>query len=441
MKLLKLLSILTACTAAVSMAGCSFKTGTSKFSSIISSVSLSDDAVLAHPTGEGIDNADSLSISYADFKKEYLYKLKNYNATYGVTSDTQEEYDAVFDGIRLSIISYMVEEQITLDKAKEYGADVLTDEELDALEADYQANLKSQYEYFGTKADYGTLEEGVTISEEEKLKRGEEEFDKYLADCGLTKDDLLVWQRSAVIAKKLKEAVTKDIVIERNEAVDVLNDYIDSVKEIYASDPAEYENGSYSVLWVPEEARNIKHILIALEEKDSDEIMSLRKSGDIETADKLLQEKLAPLEEKANEVMAKLDGGADFDQLIQEYSADAAAAEVYPDGYMIIPDSKMYVEGFVKGAFMMDNIGDYVLASSDFGWHIMLYASDPEISQEVMDENIDYILETLVTSAKDEKYSQTVKQWLDEYDYEIDYKALNVEAPVQTEEASSAAES
>ena len=440
MKLLKFLSVLTACTAAVSMAGCAFKTGTNKFSSIISSVNLSDDAVLARPTGEGIENADDLSVTYGDFKKEYLYKLKNYSMTYGITSDTDEKYDELFDDTRLTIINYMVEEQIMLDKAHEYGADVFTDEELDALDAGFQEKLKTQYEYFGEKANYGTLEEGVTISEEQKLERGEEEFDKYLADCGLTKDNLVVWERNAMIAKKLREELTKDITIDRSEAVDVLNDYIENVKEIYAEDPAEYENGTYSVLWIPEEARNIKHILIALEEKDSDEIMSLRKSGDTEGADKLLQEKLAPLEEKANEVMAKLDGGADFDQLIQEYSADAAAAEAYPDGYMIIPGSKMFVEGFVKGAFMMENIGDYVLASSDYGWHIMLYASDPEISQEVTEENIDYILETLVTSAKTEKYSQTLQQWYEEYDYEIDYKALNIEAPVQTEEASAASE-
>lgn len=432
----KILSAVAAIAVIGSLAGCSIKTGTSRFDSIITSMNVSDDTIVASPKGEGIENADKLAISYETFKKDYLYQLKYYASAYGVTSDTDESYKNKFDDIRSTTINYMIEEAIILEKAKEYGADQFTQEELDQLEADYQENLQVQFESFGKSADYGTLEDGDTVTTEEMLIRGEEEFDKYLADCGMTTDDLLTWQRNALIATKLKEEITKDITIDRSEAEDVLADYIETIKEIYNTDPTKYETGgAYSSFWLPEGSRDIKHILIAIDEADSDEVMALRKTGDDEGADALRAEYLAPLEEKANEVLAKLDEGADFDELIQEYSADAPASEYYPDGYVVIPNSISYVEDFVEAAFELENIGDYKLAASDYGWHIVLYADDAEVPQEEIDIYLDYVHKTLTETAKEETYTDTIVKWLEEYDFEINYEALNIPVPEETAEA------
>ncbi len=439
MKTVKILSTVAACALICSLAGCSIKTGTSRFDSIITSMDVSDDTIIASPKGEGIGNADALAISYETFKKDYLYQLKYYVTAYGIKSDTEESYKETFDNIRNTTINYMIEEAVILDKAKKYGADRFTQEELDQLEADYQENLQVQFESFGKNADYGTLEDGDTVTTEEMLIRGEEEFDKYLADCGMTTDDLLTWQRNALIATKLKEEITKDITIDRSEAEDVLADYVETIKELYKTDPTQYEaGGAYSSFWLPEGSRDIKHILIAIDEADSDEIMAMRKSGDEEGANALRAEHLAPLEEKANEVIAKLDEGADFDELIQEYSADAPASEYYPDGYVVIPNSVSYVEDFVEAAFELENIGDYKLAASDYGWHIVLYADDAEVPQDEIDVYLDYVHKTLTESAKEKTYTDTIVEWLEEYDFEINYEALNIPVPEETAEVADA---
>lgn len=431
----KILRIIAACAVVCSLTGCSIKTGTSRFDSIITSMNVSDNTILASPKGEGIKNADDLAISYSDFKKDYLYQLKYYAMTAGVTSDTDESYKATFESLRSTIIDYMVEEAIALDKAKEYGADQFTQEELDKLESEYQEHLRAQYESFGKSADHGTLEDGASVSDEEMLLRGEEEFAKYLADCGMTTDDLLTWQRNELITTKLKEAITKDVVIDRSEAEDVLANYTETIKELYSTDPVQYESGgAYSSFWLPEGSRDIKHILIAMDEADSDEVTAMRQSGDDEGADALRAGYLQPLEEKANEVLAKLDEGADFDALVKEYSADAAASDFYPDGYVVIPNSVTFVEDFVEAAFELENIGDYKLAASDYGWHIVLYADDAEVSEEDINTYLDYVHETLIESAKEDRYTDTIAQWLDEYDFEIDYKALNIPAPEEKSE-------
>lgn len=440
MKIKRILSAAAACAVAFSLTGCSVKTGTSRFDSIITSINLSDDTVLASPKGEGIEDADSLAITYEQFKKEYLYNLKYYSVSYGVESDTDETYAESFTELRSSILSYLIEEAIILDKAPEYGADQFTQEELDELESEYQELLQQQYQGFGEAEDYSDLESGESPSTEEVLQRGEEAFTAYLADCGLTQDDLLVWQRNALIANKLKEAIVKDITIDRSEAEDVLNTYAETVKGIYESSPSQYESGSYSAFWIPEGTRNIKHILIAFDDADCDEILALREEEKDTEADALREQYLEPLREKADEVLALLEGGADFDELIKEYSADAVASDYYPDGYQVIPDSTSFVSEFVQAAFELENIGDYKLTATDYGWHIVLYAGDAEITQEERDEYIDYIHQNLISTAQEEAYTSTIEQWLEDYGFEINYSALNIPEPEQTEEAESESE-
>ncbi len=436
MRTRKILSIAAACVMAASLAGCSIRTGTSKFESIITSVSLKDTDVLASPKGEGYAGNASLAIDYLDFKKEYLYWLKSYSEIYGLETDKDEKYIDKCAEQRSTIISYMVEEKVILEKARELGLDVLTQEEMDKLDEEYQKNLNTQYKYFGENADYGTLAEGETVSDAELLQRGEEEFDKYLADCMLTKDDLLVWQKNALLIEKVQEEVTKDITIDRAEAEDVLEDYIQVVKDLYKEDPKQYETGGqYSSFWLPEEARNIKHILIMFDEADGDEIAMLRNTGEEDAANQMRDEKLAELEPKAQEIMAMVEAGDDFDELIKTYSDDADGSMMYPNGYTVIPNSTTYVKEFVDGAFELENVGDHKLVYSDYGWHIMLYASEAKVSQETLDEFVEYIHESLVTTAKSERYNELMGEWMDAYSYEIDYKALNISEPVETAEA------
>ncbi|MGN0686512.1 MAG: peptidylprolyl isomerase [Oscillospiraceae bacterium] len=442
MKTKRLLTVAAAAVVALSMAGCSFTTGTKYFESCIVSVDLDDDDIIAAPKGAGIQNADQLAVNYLDFKKEYLYYLKSVADSYngeGRFNDMLTEYQKSAADRRSTIISYLVSERIINDKARQLGLDVLTQEELDALNEEYEKNLNNQYKYFGEAADYGDSVDPSTISDEQKLERGKQEFDKYLADCLLTKEDLLMWQRNELISQKVEEYITKDVVIERSEAEDVLNKYIEDVKKQYAEDPVTYETGGTGTsFWLPENSRNIKHILIAFEEIDSDEIMAMRKNGDEEGANALREEKLAEIKEKADEILNMLDNGADFDELISEYSADAAGSEAFPNGYTVIPNSVSYVKDFVDAAYSLENIGDYVLAATDYGWHIVMYASDASIPQENLDMFIGYILETLTEKAKTAKYEETIAQWEAEYAFEIDYAAIAVTAPEQTGTAADA---
>ncbi len=429
MKVKKIISLIAAAAVSLSLAGCSIEFGTKNKTfadTAITSVKLNDDHILAKPVGE---NTTGGTVDYLSFKKEYLYWLMSN----GITDDSEESVEQAAASQRYNIINYLVNEQVILAKAKELGLDTFTAEELDAIEKSYQEKIDENIQYFMKNTDFSSESESE-LSEEEKLILCEEKFDNYLKNSLLTRDDLLNWERSALLTQKVTEEITKDIQIDRSEAVDALNNYAESVKKMYTDDPASYEqNTELATFWIPEGTRNIKHILIGINEIDSDEISAMRKSGDEEGADALRTEKLAEIEQKAIEVKNMLDNGADFDELIAEYSADATGSKYNPDGYMVIPNSTMYVKEFVEAAFSIENIGEYILTASDYGWHIVMYASDTAISKEDTEDYINYLHETLIETAKEQKRTEAMKQWHEEYKYEIDFEALGIVELAQAE--------
>lgn len=421
---IKRIMALAAAAAVALSAGCSIQVGTKNktFADSINSIKLDDKAIIASPQGVEGDERKALEIDYLTFKKEYLYWM----LTNGITDDTADKTAEAAAAQRSSIIEYLINEKIIATKAKELGVDTFTQEELDSLEADYQEKIKENIKVFSENADYGDLTE-AEITDELKLKRGEEDFDKFLANALITREDLLMWQRSALMTEKLIEEVTKDVSVDRSEAEDTLNNYIETVKKLYEEEPLTYEaGGEYTSFWLPEGSRLVKHILIGFEESKADEISATRASGDEEGADALREEALKDIEQQTTEIKNMLDNGADFDELIEEYSDDAAGSKVFPDGYTVVPGSVSFVSEFVEAAFSIENVGEYVLAPSDYGYHIVMYNGEAKINEEDLTEYVDYIAETLQVSAENAKFDETMEKWRSEYNYKIEYDALGI---------------
>lgn len=400
----------------VSVCGCSIKVGTNK--------KIKDTAVVASTK---VSDDKSMNVTYGEFRKEYAYWMK-------ANQYTDDSLETVADSCkaqRANIINYLINEKILLAKAAQMGLDKLTDEESREIQDDFDAAVKEQVEYFASVADYGT-DDTSTISDEEKEKRGNEDFDKYLTDCDLTRDDLFMWQVNAAITAKLINEVTKDITASREDAQAEYDEIVDKVKETYENDISTYESSaSYTTFWLPEGARNIKHVLLSFE--DAEEIMSLRSAGDDAAADELRMQRAEEMTERTQEIINMLDNGADIDELIPEYSADAKGSSVYPDGYLIVPGGSKYMAEFQQAAMELENVGDYKTCVTDYGVHIVLYASKAAVSEETKNEVVDYLFEELDSSKKDSHFADLLNQWKAEYNYEIDYEALKIDEPAAAE--------
>lgn len=414
----------TACAAAavltaLTIGGCSVRVGTN--------AAVRDDRVVAESTAE---NTDKIEITYLDFKKEYLYFLKGQ----GITDDSEESVAALCKSQRETIINYLINERVILEKAKELGLDKLTDEEMDAVEEEYDRMVLRQIAYF---AGLTNVDPEVSPLTDEQTETGNKGFDEYLASCGLTRDDLLVWQVSAAVTNKLREDTVKDVSADYSEAEDTFSSYVESIKALYESNQLEYESGVYSAYWVPDGSRRIKHILLGFEDTFTDELGQMRDSGDDEGADKLREEKAAEFSETSEKIINMLDNGADFDELIEEYSADKAGSEANPDGYLLVPDSQLYMEEFTEMGQSLENIGDYDTALTDYGVHIVLYADDARVTEESIQGYKDYIYELLDSDVKNTHFNDTLREWREAYKFEIDYDALKIDEPAaaQTNES------
>lgn len=403
---------------ALTIGGCSVKMGTN--------AKIKDDRVVAESTAE---NAGKLEITYLDFKKEYLYFLKGQ----GITDDSEESVAARCKTQRETIINYLINEKVILEKARELSVDKLSEEEMDAVEEEYDRMVLRQVAYF---AGVTNTDPEVTPLTDEQTETGNKGFDEYLADCGLTRDDLLVWQVSAAVTEKVREEVTRDVNVERSEAEETFGEYVESIKALYESNQAEYEGGVYSAYWVPDGSRRIKHILLGFDTAFTDELGEMRESGDDEGADKLREEKAAEFAETSEKIANMLDNGADFDELIEEYSADKEGSAANPDGYLVVPDSRLYMEEFAEAAKTLENIGDRCTALTDYGLHIMLYADDARVTEESAKGYIDYIEELLNDEKKGTFFSDSLTEWRRSYKFKIDNEALKIDE--QTEPAASA---
>jgi parvulin-like peptidyl-prolyl isomerase len=169
-----------------------------------------------------------------------------------------------------------------------------------------------------------------------------------------------------------------------------------------------------------------------LDPEDINQIESLREVGNDKKADALLEEKLAEIKPKAEEVLKKLQDGADFDTLMKEHSQDPGL-EAYPDGYLIVPNSTRWVESFYKTSISLEKVGDISgLVNSDYGYHIIQYAADRTLTDEDKKEGMEMAKSIALNQKRSEETSKLMNSWDERFKMEIDYEKLDLKKPEET---------
>lgn len=429
-KLNKIIRAGAAVLMAGTLCGCSVKFGTHK--------EPKPNAVVAYATkGE---NTDDLKVTYEEFKKEYQYILVNND----VTDDTDETIAAACKQQRSTIINSLINVKIFTQKAKEMGLSEFSEEEQKEIDEEYDKTVESFIGLFGDRAERELAESQTsgesseeedsdtsapTMTDEEKREAGIKKLDEMLEKCGMDREDMRMWEVNQKIIQKLQDAIYNSV--DRAEAEKRLKELQSEGEEYYKSDISKYEQGGYSQIWLPEGSRMIKHVLLAFDSETQTQIRSLRSEEKDDEADKLRKEKAEALKSKQDEVEKKLDEGEKIEELIKQYSADKSGSEAYPDGYTVIPNGTTYMEEFQKAAFVPKKIGERTICVTDYGVHIMVYASDAKVSDEELKKVTDQLYAQLGSDEFDKKYAE----WIEEFAFEIDYDALRLDKP---EEESSA---
>ncbi len=366
-----------------------------------------------------VDGHEDMNITFGDFLKEYKYRL----AGYQITDDTQEMYASVLQEEREYIVNYLINEKIMYKKFEELGF-TLSDEDNKQIDEDTAAGIASIKE--GLKQ---RIKDNELISEDELNARVDEEYDKMLAQCGLTYDDVRNWQRSIVVQEKLTEYINNEFTYDPAPTEKQVEELIETAKKNYADDPANYDASAMASLWIPEGSISIKHILLKFDDDVVSEINTLREEGKDAEADALREEKLGEMQNRIDEVQGKLDAGEDFDELMSIHSDDGDTTM----SYIITPGTELYMDGFAETAFSIPEIGGTAVCVTDFGWHMIKYTEDAVVTEDELQAYKDFLHEYMEEQYLSKNYGTAMKEWRTEYTFTVDRDILMLAEESTTE--------
>lgn len=363
------------------------------------------DTVVAYVEGH-----EDMEVTFLDFIKEYKYRL----AGYQITDDSAEPYASVLASEREYIANYLINEKIMYKKFEELGL-TITDEENAQIDTDTEAGIEQIKAQIKSRIEAAEL-----LPDDELAQKVEDEYEKLLADCYLTYDDIRSWQKSIVIQTKLTEYVNADFTYDPENTEQQVEAIIESAKSSYASDPSSYDMDSMQGLWIPDGSRYVQHILLKFEDDVMTEISTLRSEGKTADADALRDEKIAEMNAEISEVEDKVAAGDDFAELMDKYSDDGDTTV----SYLIVPGTTMYMDGFAETALSIAEIGGTAVCVTDYGWHIIRYTEDAKVSDEDLQAYKNSLHAYMEEQYRSQNYGNTMKEWRSEYTIVIDRDTL-----------------
>jgi len=381
--------------------------------------------------------------------QEYMYSL------YGMTYD-RTDADHI-SSAQESAINSLIEEAVIKQKITEYGLDQLTDDEMAAINASvddtYNGYLSSVQSYYF--ADTELTGDALTAAVEEKL-----------IELGYDKDAMIAEEKLSKSTDNLKAEIVKDVAVTQEEIDSQYATNVSDAMTKYASDITQYytdvNNGSI-IYYVPDGYRYVKNLLVKISDEDKSAISDLtKKLSDDQTSLDSTQSALADMPEDAtsdteeqaksreelttltetltaeiadlttqlqtttdaayaaiqptvDEVLAKLEAGEDFDTLLEQYGEDTGmqAEPAKTTGYLICAGMTAYVSEFTDAALALKNVGDVSDPfRTDFGIHIVKYASNLESGQVPLADVQDALKAEMLSNKQDTLYNDTVAQWV-----------------------------
>lgn len=138
----------------------------------------------------------------------------------------------------------------------------------------------------------------------------------------------------------------------------------------------------------------------------------------------------ADIDARADEVLAKIAAGEDWDALMAEYTEDPGmqSGDTSVNGYAVCENMSGFDSAFVDAAMSLENIGDTTdkIASDLYGYYIIKYVSDVEEGPVALEGEVyDTIKDDLQEQYEDETYDAAVEAWVAATKVTTDLKSLN----------------
>lgn len=433
--------------------------------------------VVAKVNGTELTKADWES--YRDYLAEY--EQMYYQTYMGFTMDITDEMRASYGEAALEqmIQSVVIEEKMTemgikpLNEEKAAEVETYADSMMDFYK------MMIRYQYY---ADIETVEEEAERLAAEGAEAGEPvatmtnaELDAKIAAemdaVGYTRDYFVQSETANVLNELFYEQVTAEVAVTDEQVKAEFDSTVAEQKTSYDATPTLYASNQGNAYYVPAGYRGVKNLLVKITDEASAKISELKSA--LTTAQSSLQsanaqmeelkgmdtaeydeatlaahnEQIAALEEQAaaaqttidetsaaltaaeeaafaeilptaEEALAKVKAGEDFDALVETYGQDTGmqSEPAKSEGYRVCEGLNLYVEEFQNAAMALANVGDTSeLVKTSYGYHILQYATDIASGEvEYTDEIKNAIHTEMLSAAQEAAYTTAIDQWVAE---------------------------
>lgn len=134
------------------------------------------------------------------------------------------------------------------------------------------------------------------------------------------------------------------------------------------------------------------------------------------------------IDAQADDILAQLASGADWDTLMAEKTEDPGMQEgaaTAATGYAVSAATTNMDTAFLSAAMALENVGDVSPKTEGiYGYYIIQYTSAVEEGAVDLSDVQDSLSASLLSEKQDTTYDETVAQWVSEADVKIDYNAL-----------------
>ena len=401
---------------------------------------------------------------YTELAESYGYDLEN---------------EAVLSLVRQSAMYQPIQRKLVTEKAAELGLDSVTDEEKESFRTAAKEEWDEAVEYFISQM--GEVTEDATDEQKAAARADALAFiqENYGFDEETYLAEVVNSQITTLISDRVKASVVNGESVTDEEIQQYFEDLVKEDREQYEKDVATYEFYTkyygQSSYYQPEGYRGIVHILLPVDEallndwkdlaarfeeqqsKTEEETTEDAGTSAAEaeptdtpepTAEPVTKEQvdaakqaiLDSVQDKIDEIKAKLESGTSFEDLIKEYGTDPGMQDdtTRAEGYPVHNDSIVYDSAFQAAAMALEKIGDISEpVVGQYGVHILQYLRDiPGGAVELTDTMKEEFRSTLQSELENELFSQALTEWALNADitYTAEGEAWKIDFESETED-------
>jgi len=357
-----------------------------------------------------------------------------------------------------TVVEYLVQQEVMRRKIADMKFNEFSQEELDAITKDAEAELNSYIENY--------IKQNISEDTQEARDKARTQAEEFFTTHGLSLDVLIDSMKQRESFNKMAEYLLAGYAPTEQEVQQVFETVGQQYKEQYENNISLFEGMTtyygQPKWYTPEGYRGIIHILIKVDEDILEQYMAMQAAYEEQqnsaggddttktseqddsavvtepvTLEQVEVAKQAVLDSKKDiidTIYDRLADGESFEKLIEEFGSDPGMlnADNLRDGYPVHKDSIVYDPAFTTAAFSerMKEVGDVSEPSvGSFGIHIVKYQRDVPSGLIMTDAIYSQISEALLIQKETEVLDSALSGWMAEMN--ISYNDANIALATQ----------